>query len=95
MASAHVHMDVVFKLISWFQHETHPYSHLRTNRLLGPVYPFTSPFPMSATQMAGQLSYCFRRMSWAATPEAEDYWWRQIQDLGAADARGEITDRKH
>jgi hypothetical protein len=32
--------------------------------------------------MAGQLSYCFRRMSWAATPEAEDYWWREVQKLG-------------
>jgi len=45
-------------------------------------------------QAARQFDYLHRRMSWAPTPEAEDYWWRQIQDLGAADARGEITDRR-
>ena len=37
---------------------------------------------MSASQMAEQLSYCFRRMAWAETPEADDYWWREVQALG-------------
>jgi len=35
-------------------------------------------------QAERQFNYLHRRMSWAPTPEAEDYWWRQIQDLGAA-----------
>jgi len=39
---------------------------------------------MTRQQAERQFNYFHRRMSWAATPEAEDYWWRQIQDLGAA-----------
>jgi hypothetical protein len=50
---------------------------------------------MTHQQAERQFDYFHRRMSYADTASAQDYWWRKIQDLGAADARGEITDRKH
>jgi hypothetical protein len=45
-------------------------------------------------QAARQFDYLHRRMSYAITAYEYEYWWRQIEDLGAADVRGEITDRK-
>ena len=35
-------------------------------------------------QAARQYDYLHRRMSYAITASEQDYWWRQIQDLGAA-----------
>lgn len=49
---------------------------------------------MTRQQAERQFDYLHRRMSYANTASEQDYWWRQIQDLGAADARGEIIDRR-
>ena len=35
-------------------------------------------------QAERQFNYLHRRMSYANTASEQDYWWRQIEDLGAA-----------
>jgi len=35
-------------------------------------------------QAERQFDYLHRRMSYADTASAQDYWWRQIQDHSAA-----------
>ena len=49
---------------------------------------------MTRDQAEREFNYFHRRMCYADTASEQDYWWRQIQDLGAADVRGEITDRR-
>tara|TARA_R100001510_G_C7610856_1_gene174460 strand:- start:396 stop:539 length:144 start_codon:yes stop_codon:yes gene_type:complete len=46
---------------------------------------------MNRKQAEEQFKYFHRRMCYADTTEAQDYWWKKIQDLGSADERGEIT----